>query len=54
MKIIDRVVVSKKQPTNKNVIWIDVSSSESVEKHYIGGKWSEVNASEEPSHDIEQ
>lgn len=39
MKIIDKIVIDNKAPNNKDVIWIDTSKSESVQKYYWNGKW---------------
>ena len=43
MKVIDRIIIDNKAPKNKNVIWIDTSKSEPVQKYYWNGEWREIS-----------
>lgn len=43
MKIIDRIIVDNKAPKNKDVIWIDTSKSEPVQRYYWNGKWKSLS-----------
>ena len=39
MKIIDRIIVDNKAPNNTNVIWIDTSKPEPIQRYYQNGEW---------------
>lgn len=43
MKIIDRIIIDNKAPNNKNVIWIDISNTEPVQRYYWNGEWKPIS-----------
>lgn len=45
MKIIDKIVIDNKAPKNKNVIWIDTSNTEPVQRYYWNGEWKPLRSS---------
>lgn len=45
MKIIDKIVIDNKAPKNKNVMWIDTSNTEPVQRYYWNGEWKPLRSS---------
>ena len=41
----DKTIKSKYQPKQTNVTWIDLNGETPVEKHFINGKWAEIDGS---------
>jgi hypothetical protein len=42
MQILDDIVISKYEPANTDVLWLDVSSEYTQIKSYIDGYWKPI------------